>query len=206
MQELLRKLREWYDLIEARPYREHLLILVLGLIVIIYFWWILFFSSYIQAANQLDERIAKNNQQISQLHKNVQNLVQEIKERQQQKTKSFLQQIKPKNVSGQDKSLFIDPKQMNKVLRSVVQKKPGIQLITLKAKSSTQLVQGQQALPKIYKQTLQMQFKGSYFDTLSLLKQIEGLPWVVFYNMIQYNVENYPKANVNLTMYLLTRE
>jgi MSHA biogenesis protein MshJ len=41
---------------------------------------------------------------------------------------------------------------------------------------------------------------------LNVLKKIETLPWVVLYDTIQYQVDEYPQAKVTLILYLLSKK
>lgn len=58
----------------------------------------------------------------------------------------------------------------------------------------------------IYVHTLNIEFQGSYQETLGYLKRLEGLPWKMNWEQIALNGENYPKLEITLKIAFLSME
>ena len=48
------------------------------------------------------------------------------------------------------------------------------------------------------KQGIALKFRGDFFATLHYLKYIEGLPWFLVYDRLNYSVTQYPEADVSV--------
>jgi len=57
----------------------------------------------------------------------------------------------------------------------------------------------------IFKYNMEIQFSSDYFSALDYLARLEKLPWHLYWDSIDYTVTQYPKANVVIKIYVLTR-
>ncbi len=57
----------------------------------------------------------------------------------------------------------------------------------------------------VYRYPLAITFSGDYFDTLSYLKKLESMPWRPVWELLEYEVTDYPQAKVTLQIYTLSR-
>ena len=60
--------------------------------------------------------------------------------------------------------------------------------------------------PKIFKHAVKLALEGSYFDVMLYLDAVEKLEWKVYWDVLDYKVENYPAARVELNVYTLSTE
>lgn len=125
---------------------------------------------------------------------------------------------------------FIRPKQMVDVLKGLLASERGLQLTRLQSQPVEPLIhhrvtqeantktakQGAEGasqnttdrnskpLPEVYKHGLEIVFHGSYNSTLSYLKKLEQLPWKFYWDEVEYEVIEYPKAKIMVRIHTLS--
>lgn len=57
---------------------------------------------------------------------------------------------------------------------------------------------------KIYRQNMQIEFKGSYFNVVDYLARLEKLSWKIYWDSLDYKVTNYPTASVVVRFHVLS--
>jgi MSHA biogenesis protein MshJ len=58
----------------------------------------------------------------------------------------------------------------------------------------------------LYRHGVRLVFEGDYLTTMAFLESLEQKSWRFFWQSLQYDVEQYPKARVTLTLYTLSPE
>jgi MSHA biogenesis protein MshJ len=58
----------------------------------------------------------------------------------------------------------------------------------------------------IYRHPLRLEFEGAYFDVLAYLAELERGPWEFGWRQLNYQVREYPVAEVTLEIETLSRE
>ncbi|MEX2353013.1 MAG: hypothetical protein WD709_02410 [Gammaproteobacteria bacterium] len=61
-------------------------------------------------------------------------------------------------------------------------------------------------LENAYKHGLQISFEGDYMSTLAYLRELETLEWGFFWEKMEYEVLEYPRARATITLYTLSLE
>lgn len=56
----------------------------------------------------------------------------------------------------------------------------------------------------LYRHGVQVTVRGSYFDMVDYMAALEGLPTQLFWGAAQFQVEEYPRAQLTLTLYTLS--
>jgi MSHA biogenesis protein MshJ len=56
----------------------------------------------------------------------------------------------------------------------------------------------------VYKHTVELTVQGSYMDMLAYMRELEALPWELFWGGAQLRVDAYPKATLTLTLFTLS--
>ncbi len=62
----------------------------------------------------------------------------------------------------------------------------------------------QQRQPALYRHRFEVVYVGSYFDNMAFLKAMEGLPWKFYWDRIEYQVDEHPKARISLVVETLS--
>lgn len=58
----------------------------------------------------------------------------------------------------------------------------------------------------VFKHGVEVVFSGKYFDVVAYLKVLEGLKWRFYWDVLDYEVTDYPAAQVRLRVYTLSTE
>lgn len=210
---LLRNLLDRYDLLTIR---ERSLVLVAVLVLIAVAWQSLF------AAPRARER-AQRKQQVEALRAEVSGLEQGIQVMAEQgqldpdggliaeiaKLKQEVPELDAR-LAGATTGL-IGPKEMTQVLRQLLQRASRLEVGGLRTIPATPvMVEAQEngVVPgaKIYKHGLELELAGGYLDVLHFLQSMESLQWRFFWDQIELQVEQYPRARVRLVVYTLSLE
>ena len=58
----------------------------------------------------------------------------------------------------------------------------------------------------IYVRALEIKFQADYFSTTKYLSRLEKLPWPIYWDSLQYKVQNYPKGDVVIKLHAFTKQ
>ena len=93
---------------------------------------------------------------------------------------------------------FVPASLMAKVLIDVLKDNKQLTMSKLETLPATPLLELRQSNRSIYKHELAILFKGNYLDTVTYLKVLEVLPWVINWESIDYKVKEYPLAEISI--------
>ncbi|MEI6335364.1 MAG: hypothetical protein WCS87_12450 [Methylococcaceae bacterium] len=93
---------------------------------------------------------------------------------------------------------FVPASLMAKVLIDVLKDNKQLTVSKLETLTPTPLLELKQSNRSIYKHELAILFKGNYPDTVTYLKALEALPWVIDWESIDYKVKEYPLAEISI--------
>ncbi|MBL1141735.1 MAG: hypothetical protein HND53_06850 [Proteobacteria bacterium] len=119
---------------------------------------------------------------------------------------------------------LVTPKDMPKILETVLHKTGGLTLNNLRSLGVTPLVAKDKDAEKAkeetvqndkskltaenidnaYKHGLRIEFKGDYLTTLDYLKKLEELEWGFFWDGFELNVDEYPEARTSIEIFTLS--
>ncbi len=119
---------------------------------------------------------------------------------------------------------LVTPKDMPKILETVLHKVGGLKLINLKSLGVTPIVAKEDTETKAttdsknvgdkkltadnidnaYKHGLRIEISGNYLTTLGYLKSLEELEWNFFWDNFKLTVVEYPDANVAIEIFTLS--
>ncbi len=119
---------------------------------------------------------------------------------------------------------LVTPKDMPKILETVLHKVGGLKLLNLKslgvtpivAKDETETTETKSSdnadqskltadnIDNAYKHGLRIEISGDYLTTLSYLKSLEELEWGFFWDNFKLTVSEYPDANVVIEIFTLS--
>lgn len=123
------------------------------------------------------------------------------------------------------RSRLVDPDKMADLLKQVLGKSGGVQLVELKTLPASLLIEKPQAAngseqpaaahatgmkkqggaqKQIFKHGVQISVRGSYLDLLRYVSALEKLPAQMFWGEVSLNVEQYPYSVLTLTLYTLS--
>lgn len=104
-------------------------------------------------------------------------------------------------------ALFVSPRDMMQLLGALLEEQPGVHVENIAALEPVELAGAEgdgPDGPKIYRHGLQVDLEASYADTLAFLTRLEQLPWAIFWERLEYEVIEYPRARVQLLVHTLS--
>jgi len=121
----------------------------------------------------------------------------------------------------QSTSHLVSPDKMAVILQTILKMSKGLQLTEIKGlgvspllapvtapldQTGVETIQSStiDGLENAYKHGLVLKFEGDYISTLNYIRELEGLEWGFFWENLQYEVIEYPKASVTITLYTLS--
>ncbi|OGI42866.1 MAG: hypothetical protein A2150_02140 [Candidatus Muproteobacteria bacterium RBG_16_64_11] len=57
-----------------------------------------------------------------------------------------------------------------------------------------------------YRHGMRIELKGGYLDMLAYLREVENLPWKMFWGQVTLQVEQYPVSRLVLHVYTLSTQ
>ena len=109
---------------------------------------------------------------------------------------------------------LISPQKMAQVLQEMLTQISGFNVIGVKSLTAQPLLEGSESkndarpgisglkmtapVLGIYRHRLIIEFEGEFNQTVEYLKALEALPWQIFWDSIDYTVEEHPKAHVTI--------
>ena len=214
--------------------------ILLGILAVLYTAWNLFLMQPLQ--NQ--QKIIKSELQQKQatqvaLNAQVQKIVEENKRDPNVELEKELKDLQAKLKQANDEikvstAHLVSPKNMAKILETILNKTNGLTLVSAKGLGATALLQddkkvqddkkkdsvgksgkNEQATAQVtepppgdmgnaYKHGLRIEFEGDYMTTLHYLHELESLDWKFFWDSIELKVEEYPRARVAIQVFTLS--
>ena len=58
----------------------------------------------------------------------------------------------------------------------------------------------------LYRHGMRIQVKGNYLDIIRVLRNMEGLPWKVFWGEVSVKTEKYPQSHATVVIYTLNQD
>ncbi|AJR07365.1 MSHA biogenesis protein MshJ [Photobacterium gaetbulicola] len=98
-------------------------------------------------------------------------------------------------------SSLVTPVQMSALMEKVLQHSRQLKLLSLESLPPVQLVGGEDQ--GYYIHPVRLTLRGRYFDLIRYLEQLEALPVQYYWRSLDYRVDNYPWADIQLEVYTL---
>jgi MSHA biogenesis protein MshJ len=110
---------------------------------------------------------------------------------------------------GARMSGLTDPAQMTRLLQSLLERDGELELLRLESLPAEPLSESEEAEPRqdrpqVFRHPVEIELRGDYMSTLRYLRAVEGLPQRLFWDGLEYRVEEYPQAVIRLRLYSLS--
>ncbi|ELR66313.1 MSHA biogenesis protein MshJ [Photobacterium marinum] len=96
---------------------------------------------------------------------------------------------------------LVNPLQMSGLMEQVLQRSERLKLVSLETLPPVQLISGDDE--GFYIHPVRLKLRGRYFDVVSSLEQLEALPVKYYWQSLNYQVDQYPWADIQLDVYTL---
>lgn len=106
-------------------------------------------------------------------------------------------------------SRLVSPKEMAQVVEQILLKNRRLEVVRIESLAPVPLQQAGGAPVaglNAYRHGMRIEMRGNYLDVLGYLRELEALPWKVFWGQISLKVGQYPVSDVSLEIYTLSTE
>jgi len=202
------------DRLDAMTLRERALVFAAAL-AIVFGIWVNFVLDPIEARSEaMDHQSDALRQQLDQLKERSQLLGQRLstnpnralaREKERLQAKADDLDVRLRKRTG----AYVGPEQMASLLQDLLDDRQGLQLISLKNTVPERVsLQGadEQAMPRIYRHGVELEFEGDFSDVVGYLKAIKALPWRFLWTRLDYQVTDYPRARIRLRLETLSAQ
>lgn len=202
--------------IDALSLRERMLVLLGGLAVIIALWLLLAQNSIDQRRDnlltQLQSVERERSAQVAQLAALTGDTSADTERARQQQLSQLTRRVEELDqklamLSQGLVSADLLPKILEDVLVTTSQLTL-VQLRTLPVEAlplkNSSARDGQET--GVFKHTVALRVSGSYFQVADFLRALETLPWRFYWERLDYSVDRYPRAGIEIRVYTLSAE
>ena len=202
---------------DALSQREKVMVIASIAIAILIGWYMLISEPLYLKNKQQRTQVESVNKEIAELKQQLQTLQQRKAEDPHRELKQRLTQLDEHigRLDGELRDKFhglIEPRQMAEVLESVLKQHKDLLLVRVQSLEAVPLISqledsvNPDKMPEVevYRHGMQVEFEGSYLATLEYLKTLESLPWEFYWDAVQLDVEDYPKARIIITVHTLS--
>jgi len=119
-------------------------------------------------------------------------------------------------------SRFVPPDQVPRLLQDLFKSQAGLRLVKLEnlpvirlpglnedgqntsSPTASDPGNAETARTEIYQHGVRLTVEGSFFDIQRYLKAAEAMPWQIYWDQLDYKVQNYPRASATITAHTLS--
>lgn len=199
----------WHQLserFELLTRREQWLILLSGWTVLLFVGFMVFIEPKMQTLSSAKRQLMSvegllnsNEQQIQHIQRKLQrdpNREVEQKINALAQEKDELEEVLQQRVAS-----LVTPAQMSSLLEQVLKRTDRLRLVSMSSMPSAQLISGKDE--GYYIHPVRLALRGRYFDLVDYLRQLEALPVKYYWRSLNYQVDSYPWADIELEVYTL---
>jgi MSHA biogenesis protein MshJ len=211
------RLQQYADGIDAMALRERAMFFGAVALVLVTLLQVFLLNPVLSRRNQLSAQIAQQEDETRAIQTQIQALVrpsvQDQNELNRDRLKSLREQFAQLDRQfEQQQQQFVAPEKMVAMLENMVVKNRKLQLISLRNLPGAGLSPGAGGRARagggreVFRHTVELSVKGSYFDLLDYLAALERMPQRVFWDGLELSVAQYPQSVLKLTIYTLSLE
>jgi MSHA biogenesis protein MshJ len=221
MKQLLEK---YGDSIDAMALRERALFFGAVALVLMTLLQVFLLNPVLARRNQLSAQIAQQEDETKAIQAQIQGLVKPAAQDQDELNREKLKSLRAQMAQldrqfEQQQKQFVTPGEMVAMLENMIGKNGKLELVSLRNLPSTSAspAAGAQSgaagararaegAREVFRHTVELSIKGSYFDLLDYLATLERMPQRVFWDGFELDAAQYPQSVLKLTIYTLSPE
>ena len=226
---MMQKIKQWQEKIDGLSVRERGMIFV-GILAVLFVIWNDVLISPID--NEQKKIKAALNAKAAERYVLIQKIqgLSKPKKDPNEANRNKLKDLRSRLVNVQadlesSTTNLISPKDMPKILETVLHKTSGLTLDSLNSTGALPLVVSEEEktnkkvtqsvsqddnqltaknIDNAYKHGFRINFTGDYFSTISYLKSLEELEWSFYWENLEYKVREYPEAEISIEIFTLS--
>lgn len=210
---LIRYYNQYYERFAALTTRERALSLVAGLCLIIVGGFVLYIEPQVKALHDKETEAQRQSALVAQLNQQVTQLSAELAadpnapllsriEAMAQRSRDLDTQL------AQRTDDLVPAHRMPNLLSSLFAEFKGLELVEMRSIEPVAMLsvdeQSTATEVNLYQHGVSLVLEGRYFDIQSYLLRVENLPWHFYWKRFDYQVGDYPIAQVELEIYTLS--
>ncbi|MCW8330416.1 type 4a pilus biogenesis protein PilO [Photobacterium sp. SDRW27] len=197
------KLSDRFDVLTRR---EQWLILVSGLIALLFVGFVLFVEPQMKALTSAKRQLVSVANDITSSTNQITLIERKLKADPNRDIEQQIDQLERQNTALDEQlqgrvASLVTPMQMSGLMEQVLQRSDRLKLVSLESQPSVQLISGEDE--GYYIHPVRLTLRGRYFDVVSYLSQLESLPVKYYWRSLNYQVDKYPWADIQLDVYTL---
>jgi len=215
------QLQRYMESIDALSLRERVTLFGAVSLVLMALLQIALLDPLLSRRNALSAQIAQHEDDAKAVQIQIQGLVRSSAEDPDQANREKLKQLRAQlgqidsQLEARQKQ-FVAPQEMALMLERMVEKNRKLQLLSLRNLPGTNLsaAGAGTAAPgaaarapgqgELFRHTVELSLRGTYFDLLDYLAALERLPQQVFWDAVELSAAQYPQSVLKLTVYTLS--
>lgn len=103
---------------------------------------------------------------------------------------------------------LIAPQQMARVLEEVILRQSGLTLLRIESLAAQPLIETPQGEPPlnagIWRHGVRLEFKGNYQAALAYVRELQALPWTLYWDELEIAMDKYPQASITIVVHTLS--
>jgi MSHA biogenesis protein MshJ len=217
-------LHRYADSIDAMALRERAMFFGAVTLVLMTLLQVFLLNPVLSRRNQLSAQIAQQEDETKVIQAQIQTLVRPSVQDQDALNRDKITRLREQLAQldqqfEEQQKQFVPPEKMVAMLEGVIAKNRKLQLMSLRnlpiagpspsaaaqAGPATGARRGSSA-HEVFRHTVELSVKGSYFDLLDYLSALERMPQRVFWDGFELDATQYPQSVLKLTIYTLSRE
>ncbi len=209
----LKDLRQWLD---AHSVQERALLLVTVLVVIVTLWNTVLMNRIRAMRTRTENDLVTIRTQVEVLKLESTQLAEKlgIDPNEQIRIRERGLERRLGELEGEVKdrwSAFIPPSEMARVLREILPRQGDLQLMELRSLDAEALARAEGeddaiSVARVFRHGVEIRLRGGYLSTLRYLEAVEARPWAFFWDSLEYEVIEYPLADITFTVHTLSTE
>lgn len=217
-------LQRYAESIDAMALRERAMFFGAVTLVLMTLLQVFLLNPVLSRRNQLSAQIAQQEDETKVIQAQIQTLVRPSVQDQDALNRDKITRLREQLAQldqqfEEQQKQFVPPEKMVAMLEGVIAKNRKLQLMSLRnlpiagpppsavaqAATAAGAKRGSGA-HEVFRHTVELSIKGSYFDLLDYLSTLERMPQRVFWDGFELDAAQYPQSVLKLTIYTLSRE
>jgi MSHA biogenesis protein MshJ len=211
--------KAWAARIDDMSLRERAMLFASVALVVVVLAYVTLIDRALVKQKQLIDRVTRDQTQLRAVRAQIESIVKENQADAQSPDEVAIAELE-RRIKETEKSFaakqraFIAPEQLPQLLRDMLGRSPQVRLESLRLLPGTPLrTPGSpppQAKPRdqeesagVYRHGVEVTLKGSYFDLVQYLADLEKLPSPLLWGRIELQVEQYPEVKLTLVVHTL---
>ncbi|OLQ80468.1 MSHA biogenesis protein MshJ [Photobacterium proteolyticum] len=197
------KLSDRFDLLTRR---EQWLILLSGWIALLFVGFVMFIEPQVKALASARQQVVSVANEITNSANQLILIERKLRSDPNQDVERKIDKLERENSTLDDQlqgrvASLVTPIQMSGLMEQVLQRSERLKLESLESLPSVQLISGEDE--GYYIHPVRLNLRGRYFDVVNYLAQLEALPVKYYWRSLNYQVDKYPWADIQLDVYTL---